>query len=65
MAVEKHSHCIMCGVSIPPDEILCSEKCREAYTKKRKKMIRTQQIYLLIVFAVIAVFIFTKFFNYS
>jgi len=39
--VEPHKHCLNCGISIPPDENFCSEKCKEEWInaiKRRKKL---------------------------
>ncbi len=51
--MEKHKHCLNCGISIPPDETFCSPKCMEEYMRKRKKAIRTQWILTLIMFGII------------
>jgi predicted nucleic acid-binding Zn ribbon protein len=61
--MEKHKHCINCGISIPPNEIFCSEKCKEEYLKKRKKAIRSQQIFLLMMLAIIAIYVAMIFFK--
>jgi predicted nucleic acid-binding Zn ribbon protein len=61
--MEKHKHCINCGISIPPNEIFCSEKCKEEYLKKRKKAMRSQQIFLLMMLAIIAIYVAMIFFK--
>jgi predicted nucleic acid-binding Zn ribbon protein len=61
--MEKHKHCINCGISIPPEEIFCSEKCREEYMKKRKKAMRNQQMFLLMMILVIAIYVAVMFFK--
>jgi predicted nucleic acid-binding Zn ribbon protein len=61
--MEKHKHCINCGISIPPNEIFCSEKCKEEYLKKRKKAMRSQQIFLLMMLAIIAIYVAMVFFK--
>jgi predicted nucleic acid-binding Zn ribbon protein len=61
--MEKHKHCINCGISIPPEEVFCSEKCREEYMKKRKKALRSQQIFLLMMLAIIAIYVAMIFFK--
>ncbi|MBW9221976.1 DUF2116 family Zn-ribbon domain-containing protein [Methanothermococcus sp. SCGC AD-155-C09] len=55
--MEKHRHCLNCGISIPPEETFCSERCKDEYVKKRKKIIRSQQIIFFIVFAILAIYI--------
>ncbi len=61
--MEKHKHCINCGISIPPDEVFCSEKCREEYMKKRKKAMRSQMMFLLMTLAIIAIYVAIMFFK--
>ncbi|ABR55268.1 conserved hypothetical protein [Methanococcus vannielii SB] len=60
--MEKHKHCINCGLSIPPEESLCSEKCKEEFIKKRKKMIKSQQIFFIMMLLVIGVYAYQIFF---
>ena len=55
--MEKHKHCLNCGISIPPEETFCSERCKDEYVKKRKKIIRSQQIIFFIMFAILAIYI--------
>ncbi|HIP17166.1 MAG TPA: DUF2116 family Zn-ribbon domain-containing protein [Methanothermococcus okinawensis] len=54
--MEKHRHCLNCGISIPPEETFCSEKCKDEYIKKRKKIIRNQQLIFFIIFAILAIY---------
>jgi predicted nucleic acid-binding Zn ribbon protein len=37
--VPKHKHCFNCGVSVPPDKDLCSDRCQTEWDRmvKRKK----------------------------
>ena len=54
--VEPHKHCLNCGISIPPDQNFCSEKCKEewmAAIRKRRKIILYQTIALIILIFVI------------
>jgi len=54
--VEPHKHCLNCGISIPPDENFCSEKCKEEWInaiKRRKKLFLYQIIALMILIFVI------------
>jgi len=55
--VAQHSHCHMCGKSIPYGETLCSEECKQKYNKivKRRKLL----VYLMygILAALIIVFV--------
>jgi len=61
--MEKHKHCLNCGISIPPDEVFCSEKCRNEYMKKRKKALKTQRILFAVMLAIIAIYIIDVFFK--
>jgi predicted nucleic acid-binding Zn ribbon protein len=43
IAVPRHSHCLVCGVALPENATLCSEKCRSDY----ENMIRRQKYFRL------------------
>jgi len=58
--MERHRHCLNCGISIPPEETFCSEKCKDEYIKKRKKMLRIQLAVLFLIFVVLLVFVGLK-----
>ncbi|AVB76069.1 DUF2116 family Zn-ribbon domain-containing protein [Methanococcus maripaludis] len=60
--MEKHKHCINCGLSIPPEESFCSQKCKEEFVQKRKKMMRSQQIFFVAMLVILAVYAYTAFF---
>ncbi|MBM7410111.1 DUF2116 family Zn-ribbon domain-containing protein [Methanococcus maripaludis] len=60
--MEKHKHCINCGLSIPPEESFCSQKCKEEFVQKRKKMMRSQQIFFVAMLVILAVYAYTTFF---
>ncbi len=32
-----HRHCIVCGKAIEPDKTFCSDECKEAWDKERKR----------------------------
>jgi len=55
--MERHRHCLNCGISIPPDETFCSERCREEYIRKKKKVMRIQLIVLFVIFAVLVILV--------
>ncbi|MBW9220526.1 DUF2116 family Zn-ribbon domain-containing protein [Methanothermococcus sp. SCGC AD-155-N22] len=55
--MEKHRHCLNCGISIPPDETFCSERCREEYIRKKKKVMRMQLIVLFVIFVVLLILV--------
>ncbi|WP_017980984.1 DUF2116 family Zn-ribbon domain-containing protein [Methanocaldococcus villosus] len=59
--IEPHRHCLNCGISIPPDKVFCSDKCRIEYLKKRKAMMRTQYMFLGIVVLILLYYIITIF----
>ena len=58
--MERHRHCLNCGISIPPEETFCSEKCKDEYIKKRKKMLRIQLAVLFLIFVVLLVLVGLK-----
>jgi len=58
--MEKHRHCLNCGISIPPDETFCSEKCKDEYIKKRKRIMRAQLIVLFVIFVVLVIFVWLR-----
>jgi len=60
--MERHKHCVNCGLSIPPEESFCSEKCKEDFIKKRKKMIKSQQIFFVAMLFILAVYAYNTFF---
>jgi len=35
--IPRHSHCLVCGATIPENETFCSNKCRDEYEKIIKK----------------------------
>ncbi len=57
--VEKHRHCLNCGISIPPDKVFCSEKCRLEYLQKRKRMMRLNYMFLGVAILIILYYIIT------
>ncbi|HIP15738.1 MAG TPA: DUF2116 family Zn-ribbon domain-containing protein [Methanothermococcus okinawensis] len=58
--MEKHRHCLNCGISIPPDETFCSERCKDEYIKKRKRVMRIQLITLFVIFVILVVLVGLK-----
>jgi|UniRef100_A9A6R5 predicted nucleic acid-binding Zn ribbon protein len=60
--MEKHKHCVNCGLSIPPEESFCSQKCKEEFVQKRKKMMRSQQIFFVAMLVILAFYAYTAFF---
>ncbi|WP_018154500.1 MULTISPECIES: DUF2116 family Zn-ribbon domain-containing protein [Methanothermococcus] len=57
--MEKHKHCINCGLSIPPEESFCSQKCKEEYIKKRKKIMKNQQIFFVTMLIILAIYAYS------
>jgi len=53
--MERHRHCLNCGISIPPDETFCSERCKDEYISKRKRAIRIQLMVLFVIFVVLLI----------
>ncbi|HID47536.1 MAG TPA: DUF2116 family Zn-ribbon domain-containing protein [Methanothermococcus okinawensis] len=58
--MERHRHCLNCGISIPVGETFCSERCKEEYIKKRKRMLRIQLIVLFVIFLVLLIILGLK-----
>ncbi|MEM3736787.1 MAG: DUF2116 family Zn-ribbon domain-containing protein [Candidatus Bathyarchaeia archaeon] len=56
--VEKHRHCVVCGISVPADKDppICSQRC-ELEIDKRKKRQRYTMLMTLIPMVVVAVLI--------
>ncbi|MEM1575834.1 MAG: DUF2116 family Zn-ribbon domain-containing protein [Nitrososphaerota archaeon] len=50
-SVFTHRHCLICGISIPPDKNFCSEKCEKEYEKSMKRR-RTMNIFLVLMFII-------------
>ncbi|MGB9693419.1 MAG: DUF2116 family Zn-ribbon domain-containing protein [Fervidobacterium sp.] len=55
--IPKHSHCIICGVSIAENEMFCSDKCRDEYQRMMKRQKYTRLTALITVIVVILMFI--------
>ncbi|MGB9622338.1 MAG: DUF2116 family Zn-ribbon domain-containing protein [Candidatus Bathyarchaeia archaeon] len=51
-----HTHCKVCGKSIPWGKDYCSNECREKELKAQKKARRTSRLYLLF-FVIMFIFI--------
>ena len=55
--VAQHTHCHICGKTIPFTETLCSEECKEKYrtmVKKRKMLV---YVMYALVFFILALFL--------
>ncbi|RZN65045.1 MAG: DUF2116 family Zn-ribbon domain-containing protein [Candidatus Methanoliparum thermophilum] len=35
--VTPHKHCIVCGKAVEPEEVFCSEECKQKYESARKR----------------------------
>ena len=51
--IPQHSHCHICGKSIPIGETLCSDECKQRYRSVLKK----RKIMLYLMYSLIAVLI--------
>jgi len=49
--IPQHSHCHMCGKSIPFGETLCSEECKEKY----KNLVKRRRLIMYFMYAMLAV----------
>ena len=38
-----HKHCMYCGISIPPKEVFCSEKCQYLFASQRQRAVKIQR----------------------
>ncbi|MGQ9718770.1 MAG: DUF2116 family Zn-ribbon domain-containing protein [Nitrososphaerales archaeon] len=58
--IPPHTHCRVCGKSIPLGKELCSNECREKESKAQRKSKRTGRLYLVfLVILIVAMLIFT------
>ncbi len=44
-----HRHCIVCGKAIEPDQTFCSDECKKAWDKERKRQ-RNFTIFMFLIF---------------
>ncbi|HIQ38913.1 MAG TPA: DUF2116 family Zn-ribbon domain-containing protein [Methanothermococcus okinawensis] len=58
--MDRHRHCLNCGISIPPDETFCSERCKDEYIKKRKRVMRIQLITFFVIFVVLMILVWLR-----
>ncbi len=58
--VEKHRHCINCGISIPPNEYFCSKKCEIEFNSRRRKAMMFQWILFGLLFFVFMILLFAS-----
>jgi len=58
--IPKHSHCMICGVSIAENEMFCSDKCRDEYQKmlKRQKYMRLNALIPVAVVIIMFIILF-------
>jgi len=56
--VAQHTHCHICGKTIPITEMLCSEECKQRYQgmQKKRKML-SYIMYALIAFVIIMILV--------
>jgi predicted nucleic acid-binding Zn ribbon protein len=52
-----HRHCIVCGKAIEPDQTFCSDECKNAWEKDRKR----QRNFMLLWFILLFVLLFMMF----
>jgi predicted nucleic acid-binding Zn ribbon protein len=50
-SISQHTHCHMCGKSIPVGETLCSEECKQKY----QNMLKRRKIMLYLMYGMLAV----------
>jgi predicted nucleic acid-binding Zn ribbon protein len=51
--IPQHTHCHMCGKSIPVGETLCSEECKQKF----QSLVKKRKIILYLMYAMLAAFI--------
>ncbi len=49
LEIPEHRHCQMCGKAIPPNEVFCSQECKEKF----EKFVRKRRILLLVMYALL------------
>lgn len=53
-----HKHCMYCGISIPPKEVFCSEKCQYLFTSQRQRAVKIQRVMILALLLILALALF-------
>ncbi len=51
--IPQHTHCHMCGKSIPFGETLCSEECKQKF----QNLVKRRKIFLYLMYIMLAAFI--------
>jgi predicted nucleic acid-binding Zn ribbon protein len=51
--IPQHTHCHMCGKSIPVGETLCSEECKQKF----QSLVKRRKIFLYLMYIMLAAFI--------
>ena len=58
--VPAHSHCKICGRSVPVKKNFCSVECTKNHNNKSRKQKRTSRFFLIAMIAVLGVLIFSN-----
>lgn len=61
MDIEKHRHCVNCGISIPSNESFCSQKCEMELGERRRKVVKGQRITLTVLALIFLAMLFLFF----
>lgn len=59
-----HSHCIVCGIPIPPNKETCSKECEEKLMKINKGRRLNGLVPVIIVFGAVAILIIRSLFGF-
>jgi len=62
--VEKHRHCVICGMSVSEKKIppVCSKKCAYEYNKKVRKQSMTRWVMFIPIILIMVLFLVMTFF---
>ena len=58
--VPAHSHCKICGRSVPVKKDFCSVECTKNHDTKSRKQKRTSRFFLIAMMAVLGVLVFSN-----
>jgi len=58
--VAQHTHCQICGKTIPLSETLCSDECKQRYQSMLKKRKMLMYIMYALIFVIIIIFLFPR-----
>ena len=61
--VAQHTHCQICGKTIPVSETLCSDECKQKYQSMIKKRKMLMYIMYALIFVILGMFMIAPLFG--